>query len=185
MIKIRTERDCDRIAGVVSVGGHLLILLLLFLWTLSVTKDAEPPMYRVPVQMTIMEQAPPPPKVAPISKSKELVSKHALPKTKTVNSEPTRLPGDRDFPIVASYVAPVYPKTALNHNMEGTVKLKVQVAATGKIESISVYKSSGHAILDQSFVRTVRAYYTFKPKRVAGENKAATKLVQYTFRIES
>lgn len=186
MKRALTERDCDRIAAATSVGLHLLLFLLFFLFSFSLLEDADPPIYRVPVEMTIVETAPPPPpKPKPVAKSKELVSTQALPNTPKTEAKPTRLPGDRDFPIVAKYVAPVYPKTALNHNWEGTVKLKVSIAASGKIDKITVHKSSGHSILDQAFIRTVRAHYTFKPKRVAGENQASTKIVLYTFRIDS
>ena len=62
---------------------------------------------------------------------------------------------------------------------------KVLITGKGFVKSVKLIKSSGHPILDQSFIRTVRQYYQFKPKRVMGENKEASKIVQYTFKLES
>ncbi len=181
-----SEDDCDRYAWRASISLHLLLFVIFMLFTLTFIKDPVVEQYRVPVQMIVHEEAPIPPKKAkPKAESKSLVSKKALPNAKTVVAKPTRLPGDRRFPIVSKFVPPVYPKTALNNQWQGTVKLKVLITGKGFVKSVKLIKSSGHPILDQSFMRTVKQYYQFKPKRVMGENKEASKIVQYTFKLES
>ena len=181
-----SQSECDRYACLISVGLHMLFFLLGAIFMMSSIKKAPVSEYRIPVQLTVMKEAPtPPPKAKPLADSNTLVSKHALPTAKKVAPKPTRLPGDRRIPIVSKFVAPVYPKTALNNNWEGTVKLKVFILASGQIQSISIHRSSGHAILDQAFIRTVETYYKFKPKREMAEDKPGSKIVQYTFKLES
>ena len=182
---VKTEQDTHRIAGLFSIALHIVFFLLVVLSFLSASKERiVDKVYRMPVEMVVVEaKKPPPPKPKPKAKSKQLVSKKASTKSKKVKSKPTRLPGDRSYPIVTDLIAPVYPKTALNNEWEGLVKLRVVIDKMGKLKKVSILKSSGHSILDESFMRTVRQYYKFKPKRVQGKNVEATKVVQYSFKL--
>jgi len=53
---------------------------------------------------------------------------------------------------------PVYPESALDRGLEGTVLLRVRVLADGQAESVEVQTSSGYRILDDSAARTVRKW---------------------------
>ena len=59
--------------------------------------------------------------------------------------------------------APEYPEIAEEEGWSGRVVLKVHVLASGKPDSVSVQKSSGHDVLDQAAVRTVRSSWHFAP----------------------
>jgi len=59
---------------------------------------------------------------------------------------------------------PEYPAAAARQRWEGTVLLRVRVLSTGKVETIEVAKSSGHKILDDEAVQTVRNWL-FMPSR--------------------
>ncbi len=48
-----------------------------------------------------------------------------------------------------------YPAQAREEGLEGTVKVKVQVSASGNVSGASIVKSSGHDILDQSVLSNV------------------------------
>jgi protein TonB len=48
-----------------------------------------------------------------------------------------------------------YPSQAREEGLEGTVKVKVQVSASGNVTGASIIKSSGHSILDQSVLSNV------------------------------
>lgn len=59
--------------------------------------------------------------------------------------------------------APEYPSLAEEEGWSGRVILKVHVQANGRPDSVSVQKSSGHDLLDQAAVRTVRSSWHFAP----------------------
>ncbi|SDC51158.1 MULTISPECIES: energy transducer TonB [unclassified Candidatus Frackibacter] len=63
--------------------------------------------------------------------------------------------------MVAKKLVPVYPKNAANQNVEGTVKLRVDVSATGKIMDIRILKSSGNSSLDGVAKLTVERGWNF------------------------
>jgi protein TonB len=52
--------------------------------------------------------------------------------------------------------APVYPDSAQDRGIEGTVLLHVRVLADGRAESVDIQQSSGWRILDDAALRTVR-----------------------------
>jgi protein TonB len=52
--------------------------------------------------------------------------------------------------------------------LEGTVVLRVVVAADGRPTSVSVLQSSGHEVLDTSALETVRTRWRFVPARRNG-----------------
>ncbi len=98
--------------------------------------------------------------------------------------KPLGLPGDRPSASTLNAVAPIYPKEALNNNWQGTVVLEITVGVDGNPKSITLVKSSGYTVLDNSFIRTVTHYYTFKPKRFLGQNIESTLRLSYTFSLE-
>lgn len=59
--------------------------------------------------------------------------------------------------------APEYPSIAEEEGWSGRVVLKVHVLANGRPDAVSVQKSSGHEVLDQAAVRTVKSSWHFAP----------------------
>ena len=59
---------------------------------------------------------------------------------------------------------PNYPATAARQGWQGTVLLKVRVLSTGRVDSVEVQKSSGHKLLDDEAMATVRSWQ-FSPSR--------------------
>jgi|GEM_PF-1496705 len=98
--------------------------------------------------------------------------------------KPFGMPSDRDQPSTTNIVAPVYPKEALNNNWAGTVKVLVTINTEGKPVAIVLLQSSGHRILDESFIRTIKNQYTFAPKRFLGQAIEGTITLSYTFELD-
>jgi len=71
---------------------------------------------------------------------------------------------------------PPYPEIARLRGYEGTVRLKVEVLASGKVGSITVQESSGYEILDRSALKTVKDWHF--PARFG------TVIVPVTFQLE-
>ena len=117
-------------------------------------------------------------------KTKKTISKKGRARRKKAPPKPKPLPGDRPMPELTGKVAPVYPKLALNNEWEGVVVLEVFVDRNGKARRIRIIKSSGHSVLDRSFVHTVKQFYRFNPRRVSGKNKDAIVRLSHTFSLE-
>ncbi len=62
---------------------------------------------------------------------------------------------------------PDYPAAAARQGWEGTVLLRVRVLSTGKVDSVEVQKSSGHKVLDEQAIATVRGWLFAPSKRGA------------------
>lgn len=106
------------------------------------------------------------------------------PVAKQEPAAPASMPGDRDEPVTENVVAPVYPKEALNNNWAGTVTLEITIDKEGKPIDIDVIKSSGHASLDASFIRTIKTFYTFKPKQLFGKKMSSKLRLSYSFKLD-
>jgi protein TonB len=61
--------------------------------------------------------------------------------------------------------APNYPDVAMDRGWDGKVLMKVHVLANGRPDSVSVTKSSGHDVLDDEAVRTVKKWSFVPGKR--------------------
>jgi protein TonB len=77
---------------------------------------------------------------------------------------------------------PPYPIEAMRQNLEGTVVLRVTVAATGRTTSITVIESSGHKILDNA-ARDGVARWQFAPARRANGPIASVIDVPIEFKL--
>jgi len=67
---------------------------------------------------------------------------------------------------------PDYPLEALRRGLEGTVLLRVHVAADGRVAKVEILDSSGHLILDAAAVRAVKSW-RFAPATRGGRPVAA------------
>lgn len=188
---LQTEAGLKGISLFLSLLFHVLLLMIVIpVETIEI--EQEPVEYSIPVQMQITEVPPPPPpkkeeeKPAVSQQQTKEVAERANTKaaTEPEPEKPTRLPGDRDNPEVSDSYTPVYPKTALNEGWAGTVTVDFNVDEKGKVIGHKIVKSSGHDILDTTFIRTVQTYYKFKPKRVLGEDVKGTIRLSYTFKTE-
>jgi protein TonB len=159
-----------------SIVVHVLVLSVLSVSFVKVVKETE--QIIVPVELVMVQ----PKKVAPKQPKQRSVSKKAMPVAKTV-PKPTSLPGDRKIPLVSSFVDPIYPKQALNNDWEGTVKVRVGISNTGSVNSVRVLRSSGHTVLDQAFIKAIKNYYKFKPKRSMGKDVAGSLVLAHSFSL--
>lgn len=64
--------------------------------------------------------------------------------------------------------APGYPALARRRAEQGTVTLRVMVRADGTVARVELAESSGHDVLDDSAVETVRTKWRFEPARRDG-----------------
>jgi len=69
---------------------------------------------------------------------------------------------------------PAYPLIAQRRGWQGVTLLEVRVSAQGKPLSVSIKKSSGYAVLDDTARDTVLNSYRFEPARRNGEKVEAT-----------
>ena len=185
-----TEKDTHFFAVCISVIAHLVLLLMIFPDMLPVKKPKEKKII-IPIQMAMPQE---PPKVEKVikkvkrakkAKAPKKVAKKPKPKPKPKKPEkPKPMPGDRKEPILASKTDPIYPKSAMNNEWEGTIIVEVVVDSTGKALKVKVLRSSGYSVLDKSFIRTVKQYYTFAPKRVAGKDVKGRIKLSYSFSLE-
>jgi TonB family protein len=78
---------------------------------------------------------------------------------------------------------PPYPELARRRGYEGTVRLVVEVLASGCVGEISIKRSSGYEVLDQSALMTVKKW-RFTPARFAGIPVRTTVIVPITFYLK-
>lgn len=78
---------------------------------------------------------------------------------------------------------PAYPAAARRRGLEGSVQLKVALAASGVIGAITVSESSGSPLLDQAAVSAVRRWRC-EPARIDGNAVTALALQRITFHLQ-
>jgi len=79
--------------------------------------------------------------------------------------------------------APTYPASALREGLTGRVVLRVHLDADGKVVLARVRRSSGHTVLDEAALASVRRW-RFQPARRLGVAVEQVIAVPITFRIE-
>lgn len=78
---------------------------------------------------------------------------------------------------------PPYPEIARRMGYEGTVRLEVEVLASGGVEEVRVRQSSGYEILDRSALKTVKDW-RFIPARFGGMPVKSTVIIPITFKLK-
>ncbi len=81
------------------------------------------------------------------------------------------------------YVPPEYPPGALQKGLQGSVRVRITVAADGKVKSAAVVNSSPAAVFDQAALAAVRRW-RFKPLSVNDPGIEATVMTEILFRPE-
>jgi TonB family protein len=77
---------------------------------------------------------------------------------------------------------PAYPEASRARGEQGEVLLKVEVLANGRVGRTEVEKSSGHALLDDTALKTV-SRWRFKPARKGRDNVVCWVSVPVKFRL--
>lgn len=78
---------------------------------------------------------------------------------------------------------PPYPLAARRQGAEGRVVLRAQVLEDGRCAKVHIVRSSGHALLDETALATVRRW-RFMPATRAGTPVAASVDVPISFRLD-
>jgi protein TonB len=122
----------------------------------------------------------PPPVEAPPAKTEPVpVGQPAPP---TIASLPSDGNGTNSPPEFRRNRPVHYPPEAVRRRIEGTVTLRLQVAADGRVSAVEVASSSGFDMLDQAAADTVRTWRG-EPSRVGGQPVAASILLPVEFRL--
>lgn len=79
---------------------------------------------------------------------------------------------------------PLYPRMARRKGWQGLVILNVWVDESGAARTVALFRSSGHDVLDESALETVKSW-RFVPARRGGQNVAAAVQVPIRFTLES
>jgi protein TonB len=85
-------------------------------------------------------------------------------------------------PAYGTNPKPPYPLSARRLGLEGVVQLEVVVQPDGLPAAVRVLSSSGHAVLDQSAITTVRSRWRFIPAR-RGDTPVESRVV-FSIRFE-
>ena len=107
------------------------------------------------------KQAPAPPKVLTSARGEGKVPEGKVGGT-GIKGEGTEPAGPSYGPGMTPGPLPVYPKNALDQNLQGAVTLAVTVSPSGEAAAVRVTASSGHALLDEAARRSV-ARWSFTP----------------------
>ncbi|MSR89215.1 MAG: energy transducer TonB [Candidatus Margulisbacteria bacterium] len=205
------NRTLKYISLAVSIVLHAILFFISFPYIKMAVSDAEPTLYSVPVSLSMSAPptpeptpkalpAPPPPKTPPQKRAQltpppappakpspvQTPQASAKPVSSTTltgtESVPSELPGDRKSAIPSSPIVPVYPKYALNFEWTGTVIAEFAIDETGKVVRHRLIRTSGHDILDESFIRSVTSRH-FEPKRVLGKTVSDTIQLRHDYKL--
>jgi TonB family protein len=78
---------------------------------------------------------------------------------------------------------PVYPEQARREGRQGTVRLRLQIDAAGRVTLVEIARSSGHPILDGAAQRAVSTW-RFEPAVRGGQPVAVTVTLPVRFVLE-
>lgn len=111
----------------------------------------------------------------------------ASPSASTSSSVPGPATGDAIEPPrytlgSAWCPAPEYPERARLRGHQGSVTLSVTVDETGRVGALAIVEGSGHALLDQAALNTIRSW-RFAPATRNGIPVAATRTVVIRFAL--
>lgn len=180
----------------VAVAAIIMHAALIWNFTRHTQVRSTPQRHQVEVQIVTPPKPPPPlepPKPPP---PKARVIKHPVPQIQTsVPDRPVVDSASTEPPVAVAPSAPPpppdpapepeqvtspfgragylnnpppdYPAAAARQGWQGTVLLRVRVLSTGKVDGIEVQKSSGHKILDEQAIATVRGWLFAPSKRGA------------------
>lgn len=81
--------------------------------------------------------------------------------------------------------APEYPREALQSESQGTSRFSILVSDKGRIQNVSVEKSSGHVLLDDAVKnQLLLGKCVGKPKMLNGKPQSSTIMVDYVWKLD-
>ena len=80
---------------------------------------------------------------------------------------------------------PEYPRQAKSRHIEGSVKLKVKIGPGGAIEQVTVDTSSGHEMLDNAAIQTVKSSWGCSPAKRNGKAVTGEVRVPINFKLQN
>lgn len=187
-----------------SVVIHFLVLGLSGKWFWRAPEFdmiVEPP--PIVIQLAEIQDPPPPepvpePEVVPEIPIAPEPEPEPVPEPEVVEPEPQPEPVEPEPEVVEeapaeilqvdqpSYLrnpAPPYPHQARRQGWEGTVVLRVNVQSDGVPASVIIVQSSGHAVLDDAALRTLRRW-KFSSAKLAGQPVSATVDIPISFKLK-
>jgi len=163
-----------------------------------------------PVQPPAVERPEPPPAVRPVRPKpepaaaaepvvppaprdeavREKPKANPLPEVREEASAPSAPADAVDNPVMVEArplyrqnPPPPYPGKARHRRLKGTVILEVRVSSEGRVDDLRIMESSGHRILDQAAMSSVRKW-VFEPGRRNGLRIPMTVLVPVRFALQ-
>ena len=130
---------------------------------------------------------PTPPRVIDPLSTEKLVEHEEVPPAPTDATPPSPVVMDTEPDYKAEYLnnpKPPYPLVARRLGYQGKVVLHVEVLAEGRAGQIQLDSSSGHDILDNAAIQTVRTW-RFTPARHLGQPVTQWFLIPINFFLES
>lgn len=101
---------------------------------------------------------------------------------------PDAPPGPPPAPVHITHIRardhnpPIYPDRARRDELEGTVWLKLAVSPSGRVETVTLLRSSGHRILDDAALSAARLWQLY-PAEQDGRPVAGWAEVEIPFRL--
>lgn len=87
-------------------------------------------------------------------------------------------------PRPLSAPAPAYPALARERGEEGALLLRLRINANGQVQRLHLLRSSGHSLLDEAAIETLRAW-RFAPAQQGSARVPATLDVPVRFELRT
>jgi TonB family protein len=108
----------------------------------------------------------------------------AFPMTGWAGGKPMKVEGDVKPPQIVQKAAPVYPASARDNKIEGTVIVNTVIDEQGNVQDPKVATSSGNEDLDQAALDAV-SQWTFRPATLDGKPVAVFYTLTIRFALDS
>lgn len=119
----------------------------------------------------------------PATNGTELPASGAVQVASAIHPMPEPVGVTRGVQVVGGNRPPRYPMAARRQGLEGHVLLRIEVDGTGVATRVTVSKSSGHRVLDDSALRAAKDW-RFLPALVDGRAASGAVDVPITFRLD-
>ena len=176
------ERVLPRLPGESSITIHLTA-------PLPAKKQS---IARQPVQPVLIRPAHKKKRIARVAAQEPAPVQPAYSRPAAV-SAPSPSPVDRNgsnvpalvkaTPLYQTNPKPVYPPLARRRGQQGTVMLQVMVLENGRVEQVTLHRSSGFALLDKAALDTVKKWQFF-PGTENGRPVSTRVLVPVHFKLQ-
>ena len=152
-------------------------------------REIVPPAAKIPLPATIQPQPEKPRQQRETTASPSPDSPSVTePVESAQNSETTpiataALITSKATPIYQKNPKPAYPALARKRNWQGSVTLSIMVLGNGAVDEVTIHQSSGHRMLDNSALKTVKTWQ-FIPGMKNGQPVAMKVQVTIHFKLD-